>query len=217
MDGNRRWAKARLLPTFAWHKAGADNLINIVNLCAKKEIKYVTFWALSTENIKSRSSEELEGLFSLIEKIPSYLKKMLNNWVKLEVIWDMTLLPESTQKVLNDAILETKDNTSITMILAIAYGWRNEIIRWIKKLIASWDDISTLDEKSFLNYLDTWRFPEPELLVRTGWDIRMSGFMQYVSDYSEFYFSNKYWPDFDETELNIAIDKFMGSKRNFWK
>ena len=91
------------------------------------------------------------------------------------------------------------------------------MIRWIKKFIASWDDISTLDEKIFLNYLDTWKYPEPELLVRTGWDIRMSWFMQYVSDYSEFYFSDKYWPDFDENELNLAIDKFKNAKRNFWK
>ena len=217
MDWNRRWAKKRFLPSFAWHKAWADNLINIIKLSKEAWIKNVTFWALSTENIISRSQEELTWIFQLVEKLPDYLADMLNDWVKFEVIWDMDLLPASTSKVLTETIEKTKNNDWITMILAIAYGWRNEIIRWIKKFISSWDDINLLNEKSFLNYIDTWRFPEPDLLVRTWWDIRLSWFLQYVSDYSEFYFSDKYWPDFDKIEFQKAIESFNKAKRNHWK
>lgn len=217
MDWNRRWAKQRLLPSVAWHKAWAENVKNIIEISIKNWIKYVTFWALSTENIKSRSNEELSYIYSLVEKLPDFLKDIISNWMKFETIWDLDLLPEKTRNILNKAKEDTKNNTQITFILAIAYGWRNEIIRWIKKFIKDWWDIESLDEKSFLNYLDTWAFPEPDLLIRTWWYIRLSWFMQYVSDYSEYYFTDKKWPEFDETEFNKAIEKFNSSKRNFWK
>lgn len=217
MDWNRRWAKSRLLPWVAWHKAWAENIKTIIDVCIKNNIEFATFWALSTENIKSRSSDELKYLYDLLEQIPEFLNEMTQNWLKFETIWDLDLLPESTKNVLNTLKEDTKYNTKITLILAVWYWWRNEIIRWIKKFISSWDSLNSLDEKSFLQYLDTWIFPEPDLLIRTGWDVRLSWFMQYVSDYSEYYFTQKKWPEFDEIELNKAIEKFNKSKRNFWK
>lgn len=217
MDWNRRWAKDRFLPWVAWHKAWAENIKTVIDVCLKNNIEYATFWALSTENIKSRSQEELKYLYDLLEQIPEFLNEMIEKWLKFETIWDLDLLPESTKNVLIDLKNKTKNNSSITLILAVWYGWRNEIIRWIKKFILSWGDIDKLDEKSFLDYLDTWKFPEPDLLIRTWWDVRLSWFMQYVSDYSEYYFTQKKWPEFDEIELIKAIEKFNKSKRNFWK
>lgn len=217
MDWNRRWAKDRFLPWVAWHKAWAENIKTVIDVCLRNNIEYATFWALSTENIKSRSDQELKYLYDLLEQIPEFLNEMIEKWLKFETIWDLDLLPESTKNVLLDLKNKTKNNSSITLILAVWYGWRNEIIRWIKKFVLSWGDIGKLDEKSFLDYLDTWKFPEPDLLIRTWWDVRLSWFMQYVSDYSEYYFTQKKWPEFDEIELNKAIEKFTRSKRNFWK
>ncbi|MDP5039066.1 MAG: polyprenyl diphosphate synthase, partial [Candidatus Gracilibacteria bacterium] len=201
MDGNRRWAKSRLLPSFAGHKAGADNIIKIIKICIKNNIEFGTFWALSTENIKSRSDDELKYLFGLLDKMPSFLKEMLDFGVKFETIGDLDLLPEKTKNILLKLKFDSKNNSNFTFILAVGYGGRNEIIRGIKKFINFGGDLEKLDEKSFLQYLDTGIFPEPDLLIRTGGDIRLSGFMQYVSDYSEYYFNEKKWPEFDENEL----------------
>lgn len=217
MDWNRRWAKSRFLPTFAWHKAWAENIKTIIEWCVDNKIEFATFWALSTENLKSRSNEELSYLFELLEKLPDFLDEMIQKWLRFETIWDLELLPEKTRNKLLKLKETTKNNTTITFILAVAYWWRNEIIRGIKKFIKLWWDINFLDENNFLDYLDTWAFPQPDLLIRTGWDIRLSWFMQYVSDYSEYYFTDKKWPDFNKEELNNSINHFLKTKRNFWK
>ena len=141
----------------------------------------------------------------------------MNNWAKIELIWDISKLPEESQTVLNELMIETKNNNEITVILALVYGWKNEIIRWIKKFISVWWDISTLNEESFSKYIDTWKYPPADVIVRTWWDVRHSWFLLYQSDYSEYYFTEKKWPDFDKDELNKVCDFFTSSKRNFWK
>ncbi len=217
MDWNRRWAKEKSLPAFMWHKAWADNVEKIINLAWEKWIKYITMWALSTENLKNRPKDEIDFLIKLINNIESYLSKMIKNWLKFETIWDLELLPEDSQIILQKIKDKTRTNTWITFILALNYWWKDEIIRGIKKFVKEWWNIDDLDEDNFRNYLDVSKFPVPDVIVRTGWDIRHSWFLLYDSAYSEYYFTPKKWPDFDEEELDKVLDFFNSSKRNFGK
>ena len=217
MDWNRRWAKEKSLPTFMWHKAWADNVEKIINLAWEKWIKYITMWALSTENLKNRPKDEIDFLIKLINNIESYLSKMIKKWLKFETIWDLGLLPEDSQIILQKIKDNTSNNTWITFILALNYWWKDEIIRGIKKFVKEWWNIDDLDEDNFRNYLDVSKFPVPDVIVRTGWDIRHSWFLLYDSAYSEYYFTPKKWPDFDEEELDKVLDFFNSSKRNFGK
>lgn len=217
MDWNRRWAKEKSLPAFMWHKAWADNVEKIINLAWEKWIKYITMWALSTENLKNRPKDEIDFLIKLINNIESYLSKMIKKWLKFETIWDLGLLPEDSQIILQKIKDNTSKNTWITFILALNYWWKDEIIRWIKKFVKEWWNIDDLDEDNFRNYLDVSKFPVPDVIVRTGWDIRHSWFLLYDSAYSEYYFTPKKWPDFDEEELDKVVDFFNSSKRNFGK
>jgi undecaprenyl diphosphate synthase len=217
MDWNRRWAHERWLPKVMWHKAWADNIEKVVKLASNKGIEYITLWWLSTENLIKRDEEEVKNLIKIINNAPKYLKNLLKNNVKLELIWDIKKLPEKSQEILNNLVEKTKNNNKITLVLALVYWWKDEIIRWIKNFVNSWGDIENLDIHNFNDYLDTWKYPPADVIVRTWWDIRHSGFLLYSSDYSEYYFTPKKWPEFDEIEFNKVIDFFKTSKRNFWK
>ncbi len=217
MDWNRRWAKAKFLPALAWHKAGADNVKTILELAAKKDIKYLTVWALSTENLQKRSESEVKGIISLIDNIELYLWDALENNVVFRTIWDISKLPEKSQLVLNTVIEKTKSNSWITLTVALIYGWQDEIVRATKKIITQNKNPEDLTTDEFRSYLDTSFLPVPDVIVRTGWDVRHSGFMLYDSAYSEYYFTDKWWPDYDEQELDKTIDFFNKSKRNFGK
>lgn len=217
MDGNRRWAKSKFLPALAWHKAGADNVVRITELCSEKWITHLTLWALSTENLQKRPSEEIEGIIKLVNSIASYLKKMQVEDLRFNVIGDISRLPTESQTILSDIVEETKNNTGITLTIALIYGGQDEIVRATKKIIAAGIDPETLSEQEFRKYLDTVDLPLPDVIVRTGWDIRHSGFLLYDSAYSEYYFTEKKWPEFDERELDKVIDFFERSKRNFGK
>ena len=215
MDGNRRWAKSKFLPALAWHKAGADNVVRITELCSKKWITHLTLRALSTENLQKRPPEEIEGIIKLVNSIASYLKKMQVEDLRFNVIGDILRLPTESQTILSDIVEETKNNTGITLTIALIYWGQDEIVRATKKIIALGIDPETLSEQEFRKYLDTSDLPVPDVIVRTGWDIRHSGFLLYDSAYSEYYFTEKKWPEFDERELDKVIDFFEGSKRNF--
>ncbi len=224
MDWNRRWAKSKFLPVFAGHKAWADNAKKITKLCDKKWIKYLTLWALSTENLQKRWWDEVEGIIKLVNSIEKYLAEMIEQWLKFQVIWDTTKLPDDSQKILNWVIEKTQNNEWIVLTLALIYWWQDEIIRWIKKFILENKDkhnfeelVESLQPKTFRNYLDTVKLPLPDVIVRTGWDIRHSWFLLYDSDYSEYYYTQEWWPGFDEKELDKVINTFDNSKRNFWK
>ena len=217
MDWNRRWAKEKLLPSIVWHKVWADNVEKITRIAEKKWIKYLTLWALSTENLINRWYEEIETIIKLINNIESYLDEMISKWLKFEIIWDISKLPKKSQLILHGVKEKTKNNTWIVLIIALVYGWNDEIIRWIKNFIKSWWNLDSLNENNFRDYIDSWKFPKPDLIIRTWWDIRHSGFLLYNSAYSEYYFTDKKWPDFNEEELNKAINNFNWSKRNFGK
>lgn len=217
MDGNRRWAKARFLPAIMGHKAWADNVVNISELCSNKWIKYLTLWALSTENLQKRPDDEIAGIIKLVNSIEKYLGKMNIENLKFNVIWDITRLPEESQEVLNRVMENTMDNSGIVISIALIYGGQDEIVRATKRIISAGIDPDTLNEVEFRKYLDTADLPVPDVIVRTGWDVRHSGFLLFDSAYSEYYFTEKKWPEFDEQELDKVIESFSSSKRNFGK
>ena len=217
MDWNRRWAKSRLLPAIAWHKAWADNVVKIVELADKKWIEYLTLWALSVDNLKKRDKKEVDAIIKLVNSIEKYLDKMQVENLKFETIWNLDELPEDSQIILEKVKEKTKNNTWITLILALIYWWQDEIVRATKKIINSWLNPDLLTKEEFRKYTDTWSFPVVDMIVRTGWDIRHSGFMLFDSEYSEYYFTEKKWPEFNEQELDKVIETFNKSKRNFGK
>jgi len=217
MDWNRRWAKQKLLPSIIWHKTWANNVKKITEYAVKLWIDYMTLWALSTDNLKKRNKDEVDWIIKIIDNIESFLDEMIQNWLKFETIWDLSKLPEKSQEILNRVKEKTKNNTWVTLVIALIYWWQDEIIRWIKKFVSEWWDINTLDKNNFTDYLDTWKYPNPELIIRTGWDIRHSWFLLYNSEYSEYYFTQKKWPEFDERELDKAVEFYNSSKRNFGK
>ncbi len=217
MDWNRRWAKEKILPSIMWHKAWADNVEKITQYAEELWVKYLTLWALSTDNLVKRNKVEVEWIIKIINNIESFLDKMIKKWLKFETIWDLLKLPQKSQDILQKVKEKTKNNTWITLIVALIYGWQDEIVRWIKKFISEWWNINNLTTESFCNYLDTWKYPNPELIIRTGGDIRHSWFLLYNSEYSEYFFTEKKWPEFDEKELGKAISFFNKSKRNFGK
>jgi len=217
MDWNRRWAKSKFLPTFAGHKAWADNARKITKLCDKKGIKYLTLWALSTDNLIKRDKEEVAWIIKLVNNIENLLSEMIDEWLKFQVIWDIKKLPEKSQIILKNIIEKTKENKWIIMTIALIYWWQDEIIRATKKIIERWINPEELTKEEFRKYLDTAILPNPDVIIRTGWDLRHSWFLLFDSEYSEYYFTKKTWPAFDEEELDNVIDFFKKSKRNFGK
>ncbi len=214
MDGNRRWATERGLPKMAGHTKGAKNFRRIVKAAQAKKIQFLTFYALSTENLIGRSPEELSHLFSLIEKIPEYIGDMDKSETQMRVIGDITKLPEKTQKRLHLLTQKTKSYTKFVLTLAINYGGRDEIIRATKKIIATKIQPENITEKLFESYLDTTDMPAVDLMIRTGGDQRLSNYLPWQTAYAELYFTSVYWPDFSEKDLNQALNWFHEQKRN---
>ena len=217
MDWNRRWAKSKFLPVFAGHKAWADNVVKIAEKADELWIKYLTLWALSSDNLDKRNKKEVEWIIKLVNSIEKYLEKMDIDNLKFETIWDISKLPEQSQEVLKKVKENTKNNTWLVLTLALIYWWQDEIIRATKKIIDSWLNPENLTKEEFRKYLDTNYLPNPDVIVRTGWDIRHSGFLLFDSEYSEYYFTEKWWPAFDEKEVDKVVDFFEKSRRNFGK
>ena len=217
MDWNRRWAKEKNLPKIFWHKAWADNVEKIANLVWEKNTKYLTLWALSTDNLQKRDSKETQAIIKLINNIENFLDKMIKKWLKFETIWDISKLPLESQEILKKVKEKTKNNNWLVLTIALVYWWWDEIIRATKKIIKAWLKIDEITQEKFREFLDTNFLPKVDLIIRTGWDIRHSGFMLFDSEYSEYYFTQKKWPEFDKNELEKAYNFFYNSKRNFWK
>jgi len=206
-----------MLPAFAWHKAWADNVVKIVDAASERWMSHITLWALSTENLEKRSPEEVKWIIKLVNSIEKYLWKMKAESLKFNTIGDISKLPRESQWVIQRVTNATKNNTGIVMTLALIYGWQDDIVRATKKMIQSGLDPQNLTTKEFRKYTDLADLPLPDMIVRTGWDVRHSGFLLFDSAYSEYYFTEKWWPAFDESELDKVIWIFEGSRRNFWK
>jgi undecaprenyl diphosphate synthase len=215
-DGNRRWAKKNNRPTFEGHRNAAQvALPNLINELIRLEIKYFTFWALSPENLDGRSKEEISHLFNLIRiSLKSKYKEFKEKKIRLIVIGDLTKLPEDLQQEAQKITKETANNEKITIVLGLNYGGRDEIVRAISKIK---DQRSKISEENFSKYLDTSGIPDPDLIIRTGGEKRLSGFMLWQSEYSEFYFSDLYFPDFTAKELEKAIINYGERQRRFGK
>ena len=219
LDGNRRWAKKHGLDPKEGHKEGAQNVKRITKFANKLGIEYLTLYAFSTENWK-RTEEEVSALMFLLEK---YLKEVLNSDdmenVKLKVIGDVSALSKNMQKSINEAVEKTKNNTGLQLNIAFNYGGRAEIVRAIKKIAEdvkneniSIDDIN--DELVSQN-LYTAGQPDPDLLIRTSGEIRTSNFLPWQIVYSEFYFPEKHWPEFNEEDFIEAIKVYQKRNRRF--
>lgn len=221
LDGNRRWAKKRGLPTLQGHTEGANNLERIARYCSKLGVKYLTVYAFSTENWK-RSEEEVKYLMNLLaEYIDSFEIKFKDSDAIIRLVGDINRLPKRLQDSIIKIEEKTKNNKGITLNLCINYGGREEIVNATKvianKVAAGEIKTSDLTEDVFSQYLRTGNTPYPDLFIRAGGEKRMSGFLLWQASYSELYFCDALWPDFDENELNKAIEEFNNRKRNFGK
>jgi len=220
MDGNRRWAKEHKLPELMGHKRVADDILEpLIEHGAKSGIQYMTFWAWSTENWK-RTSEEVHGIMNIFRHvIKKNWKRLAEKGVRIRLIGDISKFPKDIEQSLLDVVEETKNNTRITAIFALNYGGRDEIVRAIKKvaLASKSQDIilDTLTPAAFSLFLDTADIPDPELIIRTGGEKRLSGFFLWQSQYSELYFPSFYMPDFTPKRLDEAIEEYEKRKRRF--
>lgn len=221
MDGNGRWAKKRNLPRLAGHKAGVEALRNVIERAGDLGVKHLTFYAFSTENWK-RPEDEVLGLMNLlVVYLKSETKKLHENKIKINVIGDISGLPKLAQSELRKSMNLTANNDSLTVHIALNYGSRDEIIRAVKSVSEKVknDEILPEDitEETFAQSLYTGGVPDPDLMIRTSGEIRLSNFLLWQLAYSEFYFTDKYWPDFDGDALEAAIEEYQNRHRRFGK
>ena len=219
MDGNRRRAKERNLDIKQGHYAGAENLEKIALYANKIGIKYMTVYAFSTENWK-RSEAEVKGLMLLLK---AYVEKMLaktnSNNIKINILGDISKLDISLQKSINRILDKTKENTGLTLNIAFNYGGRDEIVKATQKISEEVKkgniNVEDIDEKMVGDYLYTKGQPDPDIMIRTSGELRLSNFLLWQLAYTEFVFLNKYWPDFNEKDLDNAVEDFQKRHRNF--
>ena len=208
LDGNGRWAKRNDLPRAEGHRRGSENITNILEAAEKAGVKYLTVYAFSTENW-SRPEEEVEAIMFLFEDIlERKTPELVQKNVRLNVIGDLMALPESTRKKFEWSMNETKAGEKITLNVAVNYSGRDEISRAYRKTCKN-NDVNIED------HLDTAGMPDPELLIRTSGELRISNFMLWQLAYTELYFTNVLWPDFKPQNLYEAIIDYQGRERRF--
>lgn len=219
MDGNRRWAKEKNLEVKQGHYAGAENLEKIAQYANKIGIKYMTVYAFSTENWK-RSENEVKALMMILK---NYIEKLLErtsaNNIKINILGDISRLEIGLQNSINKIIDKTKNNTGLTLNIAFNYGGRAEILRATKQIVEEVHegklDLEKIDEKCIENHLYTKGQPDPDILIRTSGEIRISNFLLWQLAYTEFIFIDKYWPDFNENDIEESIHIFQKRHRKF--
>ncbi len=216
MDGNGRWAKLRSLPREEGHKAGAKSVQEVVEICARLGIEYLSLYAFSKENWK-RPKAEISLLWKLLE---SYLKEehkvLIKNQLRLRVIGQTEDLPKAVRRELQRVENLTKDFKRMTIVLALNYGGRAEIVEAVKKICKeNSSDWRSLDEKKFAEYLFTSDIPDPDLLIRTSGEMRVSNFLLWQIAYSEIWITSDYWPDFRKKHLLHALVDYQKRERRF--
>ena len=213
MDGNRRWAKKRGMAPLDGHGKGLDVLIKIVEYSSKVGINYLTFYTLSTENYKNRTKREVAGLLKLMEEgISKHIPRLKKKGIKINVFGDIEALPITARLAIKGAVKQLSGGRKATVNLAINYGGRAEIVKAAKRIA---EKSLQFTEEEFEKGLYSFGVPDPELVIRTGGRKRLSNFLIWQSAYSELYFTDTLWPDFDGQELQKALDAFVGQKRNF--
>ena len=219
MDGNRRWAKARGKSASFGHKEGAKTLEKIVRYANKIGLEYITVYAFSTENWK-RTEDEVKALMMLLQNyLDDYSKRADTENIRVKILGDITALSDGMQKSIIKCMERTKDNTGVTFNIALNYGGRDEIVKAVKNIAKEVKegkvDINDIDEKLISNNLYTKGMPDPDLLIRTSGEIRLSNFLPWQVVYSEFLFIDKNWPDFTEEDLDNAIVEYQKRTRKF--
>jgi undecaprenyl diphosphate synthase len=221
MDGNGRWAKSRNLPRLAGHKAGVEALRSVIERGGDIGVKHMTFYAFSTENW-SRPEDEVSGLMNLlVVYLKSETKKLHANNIRVNVIGDISKLPSRAQKELQRTLDLTAHNDSMTVHIALNYGSRDEIVKAVQSIAADTKagtlNVEDIDAKTVSGRLYTADIPDPDLMIRTSGEVRLSNFLLWQLAYSEFYFTDVYWPDFDGDALEAAIHAYQNRHRRFGK
>jgi undecaprenyl diphosphate synthase len=219
MDGNGRWAKERNRPRTFGHQEGFKRLFEIAEICSYKEIEVMSIYAFSTENW-NRPKKEVSFLFNTLERrFGVELKKMMKLNIKLRIMGELSRLPQTTQKVILEAIEKTKNNTGLILNVCLNYGGRDEITRATRKLVLDIENgklkQEDISEKLIANYLDSSGLPEVDLLVRTSGEMRLSNFMLWQMSYAEFLFPKTYWPDYNGEALEQSLIEFAKRTRRF--
>lgn len=219
MDGNGRWAQSRNLPHMAGHNAGMLALKEIVKASSTIGVKYLTVYAFSTENWK-RSMEEVSGIFKLLVLyIEKELKELHENNVKVKILGDYEKLPKEAVKSLQRSLETTKDNSGLQFNIALNYGGRDEILRSVKKLAMEVEagklKAENITEETIAENLYTAGMPDPDMIIRTSGEMRLSNYLLWQSAYSEFIFTDVFWPDFSKKEFEKTIEIFQNRKRRF--
>lgn len=216
-DGNRRWARGKGLHTLEGHQKGYENLLDFSLWCKDRGVKVLTAFGFSTENW-NRSKEEVDYLMRLLEKcLTDNLENYNKNGTKVKVIGQKDRLPKSLQEAITKIEESTKNNSNLFLNLAISYGGKWDILNAVKKIVEEKISIEKIDEKLFESYLSTAGLLNPDLIIRAGGEMRLSNFVLWQGAYSELYFSAKYWPDFSEQDLDLALQEFDRRSRRFGK
>ncbi len=226
MDGNRRWAKKRGLAAIAGHAYAVDKVVEkLIERAGELGVKYLTLWAFSTENWQ-RDEVEVSGLMNLFRKaLMTKVKKFIAKGARLQLIGDMSRFAPDIQEGMKKAIEASQTNDKITVTFALNYGGRDEIVRAVNRYLSTFEDSPRrmtykdcpLTQEQLEKYLDTAGMPNPELIIRTGGEQRTSGFLMWQSAYSEWYFTNKLFPEFTPAEFDKAIEEYQGRQRRFGK
>lgn len=215
MDGNGRWAELRGLPRIEGHRRGVERSKEVIEVSAELGLKALTLYAFSTENWQ-RPSSEVATLMKLLEL---YIKKELDGLIKNDIVFktigDIRMLPEHIQSIIREAEQKTSSNKGMTLVTALSYSGRNEILRAVKKMLHAGINPEALTEEVFNSYLDTAGLPIPDLIIRTSGEMRISNFLLWQAAYSELYFTDTLWPDFTKDEFLLAIQDYQRRERRF--
>ncbi|GBD10473.1 Ditrans,polycis-undecaprenyl-diphosphate synthase ((2E,6E)-farnesyl-diphosphate specific) [bacterium HR23] len=215
MDGNGRWASQRNLPRLEGHRAGTENVRRVVQAFARWGVRYLTLYAFSTENW-SRPKEEVQGLLDLLEAtIQREGKALHKEKVRIRHLGRLDRLPPSLQQAIHEVLALTRHNEGLTLSVALDYGGRDEIVSAVRRILQDGIPPERVDEVLFARYLYTADLPDPDLIIRTAAEQRLSNFLLWQSAYSEFYFTPTYWPDFNEEEVERALTAFAQRQRRY--
>lgn len=219
MDGNGRWAKQHKLPRIAGHREGISSVREITRVCGELGIKHLSLYTFSTENWRRPQAEVTALMRLLLSTIKAEVRDLDKNNVRLTTIGELSALPESTRQGLLDGIEKTKNNTGLNLNLALNYGSRRELVIAVQKLVrdiqARVRQPEQIDEALISSYLDTAEMPDPDLLIRTGGEYRLSNFLLWQCAYTEFMVTETYWPDFREQQLLEAINEYQNRERRY--
>lgn len=215
MDGNGRWARARGQPRLAGHRAGTRNIRRVLRACASSGVEVLTIYAFSTENW-GRPSAEVRGLMRLLEQaLTEQLAELHAEGVQIRHSGSLERVSESLSKAIQEALELTKDNQRIILNVAFNYGGRAEIMNAVRRIIADGVAAEEVNEDLFTRYLHTAGLPDPDLIIRTAGEMRLSNFLIWQGAYAEYYSTPTYWPDFDQEELRKALEAYAARERRF--